>query len=70
MDEKPTMMNDDRLLAFGSSALGILAVVFLFLVAAGNPDPSSRELLGSAVTAVTTLAAVTGGHAAGRAKQK
>jgi hypothetical protein len=69
MDQKSTMMHDDRFLALVSAALGILAVVFLFLVAARSPDPSSRELLGSAVTAVTTLAALTGGHAAGRAKR-
>jgi hypothetical protein len=68
MDQKPNMQ-EDRFLAFVSAALGICAVVFLFVFAARNPDPSSRELLGSAVTAVTTLAAVTGGHAAGRAKQ-
>jgi hypothetical protein len=68
MNPKSTMQ-DDRFLAFVSAALGILAVVFLFYVAARSPDPSSRELLGSAVTAVTTLAALTGGHAAGRARR-
>jgi hypothetical protein len=46
--------------------LGIIAVVILTVVAAGHKNGDAKELLATAVTAVTTLAAASGGHAAGR----
>jgi hypothetical protein len=60
--------NYDLIVAFLLHLLGIVAVVVLFVVAAGLHDGSAKDLLATALTAVTTLAAFGGGHAAGRAK--
>jgi hypothetical protein len=57
---------DERLLAAVLPLLGIIAVVVLTVVAAGHKNGDAKELLATAVTAVTTLAAASGGHAAGR----
>jgi hypothetical protein len=62
--------NDDLTVAFLLHLLGIVAVVVLFVVAAGLHDGSAKDLLATALTAVTTLAAFGGGHASGRAKQR
>jgi hypothetical protein len=56
---------EDRVLALVLPLLGIIAVVVLFFVAQWDQDGSAKELLATAVTAVTTLAAASGGHAAG-----
>jgi hypothetical protein len=56
---------EDHVLALVLPLLGILAVVALFVVAAWDSDGSANELHTVAVTAVTTLAAASGGHAAG-----
>jgi hypothetical protein len=57
---------NERLLAAVLPLLGIIAVVVLTVVAAGHKNGDAKELLATAVTAVTTLAAASGGHAAGR----
>jgi hypothetical protein len=57
---------DEHVLAAVLPLLGIIAVVVLTVVAAGHKNGDAKELLATAVTAVTTLAAASGGHAAGR----
>jgi hypothetical protein len=61
---------NDLIVAFLLHVLGIVAVVVLFVFAAGLHDGSAKDLLATALTAVTTLAAFGGGHASGRAKQR
>jgi hypothetical protein len=61
---------DERLLAAALPLLGIIAVVVLTVVAAGHKNGDAKELLATAVTAVTTLAAASGGHAAGRIRSQ
>jgi hypothetical protein len=56
---------EDHALALLLPSLGIVAIVFLFIFAILQKD--GKELLGPAVVAVSTLAAASGGHAAGRA---
>ena len=58
-------VTEDHVVALLLPLLGIIAVVAVFAVAAWDSDASANELHTVAVTAVTTLAAASGGHAAG-----
>jgi hypothetical protein len=63
--EKWDKVIEARALALLLPSLGIVAVVLLFIFA--SLVNNGKDLLGPAVAAVSTLAAASGGHAAGRA---
>jgi hypothetical protein len=70
VDRMLELARDEQILAAVLPLWGIVAVVVLTVVATGNKNGDSKELLAIAITAVTTLAAASGGHAAGRVKSQ
>jgi hypothetical protein len=70
VDRMLELARDEHILAAVQPLWGTAAVVVLTVVAAGNKNGDAKELLAIAITAVTTLAAASGGHAAGRIKSQ